>query len=611
MEDGSQEDAPKSGLTPRQALFNSWRARDFAGVVKAFEARRVHAPEAYRVTTQSLRQLGRDDEALATLRDGRALFPENATLAFLAAQTETDEARVKSAVDDIITANDPTFRGRARLRRAQFAIAEGRTDDAIADLDAAVQHGEDGETVDLERAKALRLSAHINAGADTETLKADIAAFETPFSQPVQTICFQEIAAIANRGDDAALRSIVDLLLDRDPTAVRLRTYYVSYAFQRADTDRTTLTKHLDYLAKNESITNPHLIALHADLTSDGDPRAAITAMQEALAANPGDQRLRFGLATNLSNIGDIDEALAAFDVILEESSDVKQRREVALEAAITALKTGSQERADRYYEMLAENQASLTMEQQAILSRLVSPSRAKRLGVIDDMPPDMTFFDGAVRLYKTAGDTCVVWPFVGFLRAETRRRTIIDIWRERGVSVVTVDDPRRLSALGGIDPFFPARTQFNKALHELILAQGYKNHLAVGESLAGYTAILYGLETGGLGALSFSGGTRIPRLEDLPDDRGRAHLSYLRSIIPDPDLDLAPMLEQRPDFVVHNHYGSGSVADVASAERSAYLSNVVNTPWPHDNHASAGYLERTGQFTRVVDEFLSDALAS
>ncbi|MCF3933032.1 hypothetical protein L1787_06340 [Acuticoccus sp. M5D2P5] len=606
-------DAEKTNDAAREARLEiqaMWREKRFADLVAKMEADPVQDPNAYRYYILSLRRLDRPADSLKALEAARTAFPDNDSIAFMAARAESDPKKAKVILDEVIANESSSFRARALVRRAEIAMSEKAWEAAIADLDEAITRGEAGDAVDLEGAKVARLLAHVHVDADDATLAADAEALTVPIPEIVQQRIRTDLRELLLNAEDVRLGRFFEAIINRDPSAVQLRAFFVQMNSQFAAANRGLLAKHLEKLAEDGAELKPHLIALRAELNNaEGNPRAGIIAMREALAKNPDDQRLRFGIATNLANVGDLEEALSEFDAVIAATRDEAFRREARLEAAIAALKTGSQARADPYIEALGQNTTELTAQQKAVLARLVPPERAQRIGATEALPADEVFFDGWVRLFKAPGDVCVVWPFVGFLRSDRRRRTIIDIWRQRGVSVVTVDDPRRLSALAGIDPFFPARDRFNSALHETIAARGYRRHLAVGESLAGYTAILYGLETGALGALSFSGGTRIPRLEDLPDDRGRAHLSYLRSMIPNPDLDLGPLIEQRPEFVVHNHYGEGSVADVASAERSNYLPNVFHTAWPHDHHASAGYLERTGQYERVVDEFLEDTL--
>ncbi|RMH45574.1 MAG: hypothetical protein D6686_17415, partial [Alphaproteobacteria bacterium] len=170
------------------------------------------------------------------------------------------------------------------------------------------------------------------------------------------------------------------------------------------------------------------------------------------------------------------------------------------------------------------------------------------------------SFMDGSVRHYPAGGDRALVW----FLHAwSSVDRAMVartrDFLAGHGIALVTVRDSRGMAGLDGWGDHAGDRAGAVRALAGILRAQGYRRHVATGNSMSGSSAIWFAVETGALGALVINAFAGLPRREEVPGRLNQRRLDRLvaRTGTDLPELDRA--LAGLPGFVLHLHHSDSS----------------------------------------------------
>jgi pimeloyl-ACP methyl ester carboxylesterase len=142
-------------------------------------------------------------------------------------------------------------------------------------------------------------------------------------------------------------------------------------------------------------------------------------------------------------------------------------------------------------------------------------------------------FEDGLVYHHRFSSDVCLIW-FAGVTLTNLGvvMANPMKYWRSLGISLITIADIKRLACVAGYGRYFPDRSAAERSVIELVKHLGYRRFATAGMSLSGYSALLYGMNIGAVGGLSFAGPNYIPTPETIVDRRGEKPLRrLLRSV--------------------------------------------------------------------------------
>lgn len=221
---------------------------------------------------------------------------------------------------------------------------------------------------------------------------------------------------------------------------------------------------------------------------------------------------------------------------------------------------------------------------------------------------PDEVLENGHISHFRYGEDLCILW-FSGIGRTNLGffQDSCWPVWRRLGVSVVVVDDSKQLGSLGGFGCHYPNRHSAGKWLKDFLSVRGYRRFATCGMSLSGYSALVYGYELGAAGALSFAGTTQIPSMEEFHLKAGRLSLQRLLRSIELDIRDARPLVQARPEMIVHCHYGtlSGDGFDAGQANRIADLPNVVCFPKEHNEHQVIQWLHANNLLETALRNFV------
>lgn len=259
--------APPSALLALEQRRGDWQAvATQARAVLAVAPREIGA---WRALVAALEGLREGEEAEQVARECRERFPDRA---------------------------DP------HILLARALRAQGRTDEALAALEAAGEYGA-GAEVAAARVRTLGMAGRIEAGV--EAGRAAVARYQedAPVHAALASLLFASGAvAEGERATDRALA------LDPDePAPLRERCAFRASTGRWAEA-RDDCTRYLGLRPEDAEVAFIRAVSLH----QLGEVRDAIAAYRRAASLGKGDPRPRNNLAAILLDAGDVDGALEA-----------------------------------------------------------------------------------------------------------------------------------------------------------------------------------------------------------------------------------------------------------------------------------------------------------
>ena len=258
---------------------------------------------AYRGLAIGLERLGDPDAAARTLEEALAEVP--------AGDPESDR------------------RERATIERslAGLAALAGREEEALARYLASLEHAPDQPDVLLRAGNALARRGHFEEAIVHYDRLIAVAPEWTP------AILEKRATALVNLGrGDEAIRDF-SRAVDAAPGDPRLRLRFAEALEFLGDptaaaAQRAAAAERLE----DEADRLPLIAAAARHLARQGDFDAAIERFREALELTPGDQELRYDLASVLGHVRRLDEAVAEFETVIAAAPrhDAARRGQIA-----------------------------------------------------------------------------------------------------------------------------------------------------------------------------------------------------------------------------------------------------------------------------------------
>lgn len=336
----------------------------------------------------------------------------------------------------------------------------------------------------------------------------------------------------------------------------------------------------------------------------------AATDLYLAKKIGPGDQETLLELLAEIE-AGDLFRAIYA-DYKLQQKAPTKVSPAHCLLFAEYLLSIGDSASAAAELDQLPllELSPALKLRALSIRSNLGETAKQDDCSIENaiEIPPDDVLEEGLVSHYRFSNEFCVIW-FAGVVPSNLVffQKYCLSIWRKFGISVLTISDTKRLASLGGFGRYFPKRHSAKNALSQIINQFGYKGFATSGNSLAGFSAMLYGCEMGALGSLVFASPSRIPHPSEMSDSRGLMSLHRVRRSLELETSDILASLQANPKMIVHQHFGLLSDFDREQAMRMKELANVYLFGSRHDSHAVLEWLCKNDQIEECIQRFVDE----
>jgi tetratricopeptide (TPR) repeat protein len=180
---------------------------------------------------------------------------------------------------------------------------------------------------------------------------------------------------------------------------------------------------------------------------------------------------------------------------------------------------------------------------------------------------------------------------------------------RKADLGVLAINDRRRSLCLAGFGDYFPSRRAAEDALLSVLESQSATELITIGNSGAGYSALLYGCEMEARGVLSFAGLTYLPDPAHPIDGRAIKPVQRLLRSFPIDIVDARPLVETHPHVMVHLYFNQCSEFDRAQAKHIRDFSNVHLYPVSadHSDHGILPWLQEHGLLVGTINGFLAE----
>jgi tetratricopeptide (TPR) repeat protein len=549
-------------------------------------------PDADFISAAALRGLARYDEALATLHKAEAKFGASPRLTIARGETLLQAGRDSEAVDELRRAcsrwgeNTGVIRllARALLKTREFSACVSLlepffripTKNCVLEYNlfakACLREGSYEKVVEwLSPTRDFWPDRNVFAihllAAAAALRRGDIAnevrrMLQAPLSNLAVSTAQENADALTNRALSDAASDFAGWILEVDPKSARVQRLLASVKSRCGDTVGARSVYH---------------------------------AMRELGSL---DARAALEYAQLLWQSGDEEHARVIFDDAVQYARSPVERVLASTEFVQFLISIGDFGEADLQLCRADTNGVPPRYRHRLDWLRItLNGMIGGTLKKVGDTPaPDELFEGGSIAHYRFSEERCVVW-FGGILPANLGifLNYCLPTWRRLGFSLLTVTDSKRLASVGGFGPYFPDRGAAEAALSRLISELGYPEVVTMGGSLSAYSAVLYGCRMGAAGALSISGLSYLHSPSRIADTRYLRTLQrVLRSVQID-EPDLAPVLQARPDFVVHQHFGALSAFDVDHMKNIEWLPNVRLFADDHGRHDSIHWLHERG----------------
>lgn len=569
---------------------------------RALLAAELATPEpslaAFLLMAELHRESGELRDALRVLAAAADRFGNTIKLQLRRARVLYESGDVDSALDEVGAARKTHPRnGMACLLRLRWLLELQQTEEAVAEGDAMLDNPElppetlrywvlaalrcgatarivarRGRLAALFPADAVQVALMAAGAGDAEIASAGVQALSVDAREDGQRYA----RCLAVHGQGAAALAFIARVRPLYPQAGEL-AYLEQIA--RLSVDGATLADSAQDLASGDVVPDPQELARMTQLLSlVGASHDAHDAMVRAL------QQVREPQARSL-------RALELAELLFSRD-DTARARELA-----AAVDPSEMKRRDhlRYLR----------------LSGALGVAAPKASATPLAIEPDELLEDGWLRHYRFGSERCLVWfGGINAFAEAARQQRWLPFWKAAGVSVLTVQDHRRMASMAGFGRYFPHRADAEKALAGLLPGLGYRQWVCGGASLAGASAIFYGAHLRAAGLLLFSAFTHAP--EEPASTLDKDALLYLHRLREEFHLDIEDVriLLARfpaPGLLVHHHYGAKSAVDDMQARHIADVPGVRSFPAAHDRHDALGWLRARGRLDAAIARFLAD----